>query len=666
MKYLKYNALLVALLAFNVVLWGQEPCTDMPVKPTKGEEIKIPTIVTPILQSPLGVLEVKCPEDISITIPEGENGVDVTWNDATFTPDPDCQDPTVVLTQQVGEQPSGTNFAIGEYTYHYIATDNCNNTATCEFKIWVGHYKPIVIFVHGKGGDDSSWSQATAYVENTGDDDLKYKARSVEVSYNEDDGLIVAGTSLNTTLEKDVLPMMENASKTNRKKNFIIAHSQGGIVAQYAEMNLRNSFGASWDKNTLFGGLVTFASSSKGAFALNSLLEDDNGVDVFQDNDPDTKTRFENFASKASEELKAGKITDINNALPGFLGLNTAVSGVVSGLIDLVATRLPNSLISSTLNNTTRGYIVNPIVPQSVTVMNTFFSGTSSPAEPIPKVAFYGVITPENEKEQGEMIWRAAFWAQNAPNGYPSDAAVFFGSANAGVSSDNGLGLDGQYDANRLKNEYIERRDVHTAIADNWQNSGWYNFWYRKAVYKHRQAAYDWGRGVNWFLTVNDQYKTLIGAKTYESVDACQCECDTYSWANGFGGTSGTNTFDIPCADDCSDYEFSNTYATGGNGQTNCKRLVSTESVSKQSDGLVLAESASYIAGATVNENSTKPDGSGNFTKDDFVLYGSIHHQMRNDANVRLKLGGVKVGSTNEWTGGLYTGYYGAYFKITD
>jgi len=86
----------------------------------------------------------------------------------------------------------------------------------------------------------------------------------------------------------------------------------------------------------------------------------------------------------------------------------------------------------------------------------------------------------------------------------------------------------------------------------------------------------------------------------------------------------------------------------------------------KQSDGVVLAESASYIAGATVNENSQKPDGSGSYTKEDFVLYGSIHHQMRNDINVRLKLEGVKNGSTNKWEKGLYNGYYGEYFKIIE
>ena len=86
----------------------------------------------------------------------------------------------------------------------------------------------------------------------------------------------------------------------------------------------------------------------------------------------------------------------------------------------------------------------------------------------------------------------------------------------------------------------------------------------------------------------------------------------------------------------------------------------------KQSDGIVLAESAANIAGATVNENSLKPDGSGSFTKEDFVLYGSIHHQMRNDENVRLKLEGVKIPSSSKWTAGLYNGYYGDYFKIIE
>jgi len=76
----------------------------------------------------------------------------------------------------------------------------------------------------------------------------------------------------------------------------------------------------------------------------------------------------------------------------------------------------------------------------------------------------------------------------------------------------------------------------------------------------------------------------------------------------------------------------------------------------KQSDGIVLAESAANMAGATVNENTP------GYTKDDFVLYGSIHMQMRNDMNMKRKLEGVKTG--DEWYGGLYHGYYGLHFKI--
>ena len=66
----------------------------------------------------------------------------------------------------------------------------------------------------------------------------------------------------------------------------------------------------------------------------------------------------------------------------------------------------------------------------------------------------------------------------------------------------------------------------------------------------------------------------------------------------------------------------------------------------KQSDGIILAESAANMAGATVNENSL------GFSKDDFVMYGSIHMQMRNDRNLRIKLEK------------LYTNYYDKQFKL--
>ncbi len=65
---------------------------------------------------------------------------------------------------------------------------------------------------------------------------------------------------------------------------------------------------------------------------------------------------------------------------------------------------------------------------------------------------------------------------------------------------------------------------------------------------------------------------------------------------------------------------------------------------SKEMDGLVLAESASYIAGATINEQSS------GYTKADFVMHGSM--QMRNDKNLEEKLKK------------LYTGYFDEQFFL--
>ncbi len=66
----------------------------------------------------------------------------------------------------------------------------------------------------------------------------------------------------------------------------------------------------------------------------------------------------------------------------------------------------------------------------------------------------------------------------------------------------------------------------------------------------------------------------------------------------------------------------------------------------KEMNGLVLAESASYIAGATINEQSS------GYTKADFVMHGSIHMQMRNDKNLKVKLEK------------LYNGDYGGKFRL--
>jgi len=77
----------------------------------------------------------------------------------------------------------------------------------------------------------------------------------------------------------------------------------------------------------------------------------------------------------------------------------------------------------------------------------------------------------------------------------------------------------------------------------------------------------------------------------------------------------------------------------------------------KLSDGVVPAESAANMAGATLNENSQ------GFTKDDFRLRGDIHQQVRNSMELRRVLEG---NDNNPTVKSLFNGDYHNHFKLTN
>ena len=135
-----------------------------------------------------------------------------------------------------------------------------------------------------------------------------------------------------------------------------------------------------------------------------------------------------------------------------------------------------------------------------------------------------------------------------------------------------------------------------------------------------RRRATAWKKGMDCFDRVDDQYKIAIGALEYVTRKEDWCTCLDRA-------TSITTEWRIFPGDLCI------------NGTTTrCRAFIKTivDKVYKQSDGVVLAESASNWADA------------------DYVqrLNFSSHMQMRNDENTRESL-------IN-----LYNGNYGSHFKV--
>ncbi len=686
MKYLKYIALLVALLALNGALWGQEPCKDLPVKTTEGEVLNLPTVVTPVdVQTPLG-LNLTCPQNISVNLVLGETSSIVTWEDAEG--ETDCPIGGISVNQTSGA-PSGSSFSEGSYVIEYQATDNCGNTGVCNFTVWLGHYDPTVIFVHGLGGSVKSWLSASEWQEQ------KYACQQERLEYIQASGLTSAGADLKEQLISAVSLKMGNAggnpnSKEERRRNFIIAHSQGGVVSQVMEKLMREGSNPndywSWE-NRYYGGLVTFGSPHQGAYIMNSLIEDNQGNLLPLSPNCSVNlgdSRVGDFVHDAEDQLLPAIIAE-NVNLKGLPKLfETSISNAVEGVAKALGEPLVlNYLIGGqAVNCTTRGFALgsseifgqptyqrdndgNIIVdangialnPESRGGLDAFFeyngAGTPSLEAPlpklentIPKVAFYGEI--DDESTQGELLWRVGFWQKNSvntdsdPNGKP-DGINGFGQMGANMP----LLEDGQKDANEHKAQYFALAEANRVLADKkWK---WIPFFGLTINLIRRHQAknlYDkstaFRKGALWYETANDKYKTLIGATTYEvTSNNCYCECEETDYDDQGNAGEVVGVFQKPlsdCDQSCDQYEYSN--------HIECKKRVSVDVFEKQSDGVALAESAANMAGATVTENTP------GYSKEDFVMHGSIHMQMRNDKNLEVKLKK------------LYTGFYDKQFEL--
>ena len=78
-------------------------------------------------------LSIDCPSDLSVQIPAGQSSTSVSWTPATATSS--CSGGATIT--QIGGNGNGNQFAPGNYTISYRATDNCGNQENCSFAITV-------------------------------------------------------------------------------------------------------------------------------------------------------------------------------------------------------------------------------------------------------------------------------------------------------------------------------------------------------------------------------------------------------------------------------------------------------------------------------------------------------------------------------------------------
>jgi hypothetical protein len=490
----------------------------------------------------------------------------------------------------------------------------------------------IVYWVHGLGGHVGSWTKPRQIVE--GDPTtyplgvpgfaprkitsvLPVEPTNPNVSYS-DVSINQAATDLsvnmrNADLAKAPLNVRNNA------RDFIISHSQGGMVSRYYDYKRNNGT----DPNPKqIDGIVTFGTPHKGAKIVNSTT-------VVNGKSPIT-----DFAVDGLQSLSAGPIQNIcffGNIVS--FSLNSGCSSFLTQLVDSLTTYVANTVIPTQFGQYTQpvaqSYAIgSPTLP----ILNNNDLTTN-----IHKSAFYGKI---NEP----VIWNMFdSFLKNKPEEKPAFSADQYSNVPA--------------IANKVTNTYVTLKQINEAAASVYLTlydastsvAGWvaapaiaaYQSYCSNncggalnglvcnnitSFYCGYQtldnAAKGYGRGLEWIGNANDSWKSMIGGLEMNLVqDGCEMWC--YQKV-------GCDPFLPPNHPDCWDYVFRrkgtgvincNQYNTVTcSGSTPSYKIVKTY---KDTDGAVTVESASGWVGL---QWPARP------------MLGSNHMQMRNDGNTSTAL----------------------------
>ena len=200
----------------------------------------------------------------------------------------------------------------------------------------------------------------------------------------------------------------------------------------------------------------------------------------------------------------------------------------------------------------------------------TAINALNAASSNVHKVAFYGV-------EDEPVLWRVQ---SSLSVQKPNDFDYFQANSDEGILTIANDNEDSMYA------KYLEWKQV----VDDWNILDAINIFDGLNKNEAKQIRDGYYQGYSWWNNANSRYKIAIGALVMESLTETICECIDYFEGNG---NWNDGTFPGPCSDypnnqPCSDCVqcFSTPYTT-------------YYQVNKESDGVVLAESAANFPGAT-------------------------------------------------------------------
>lgn len=379
-----------------------------------------------------------------------------------------------------------------------------------------------VFWLHGYRGSENSFTLVGNDVES------RFKANSRRLGYTASQESL---TDAAANVEIDINNVLNG--QINTERNFIIAHSMGGLVSR--EMGVLSN--AAGEKS--FNGLITIGTPHQGAFVANTAVEN-----------PELLARtVENMCSS----LGAGPALDFINNYDdkwwapllitfGFVD-NNAITEICSGVVDAT---LFDILEVGQLG-----------VEEEI---------TTTAAQDIPPMAtdhnavFYGTEDGQIE-EDGSFTPRfiGALLPDSAPSTYPLYEAGASDQAGMNFISE---AMDSYYtDYIFWVNQFL--------LSSNW--------WLSNAD----DIAYGYYKGFHWFNTLDPTWQEIIGATQTNVIPTGNCTC----YFEGNWGGEHIEQCSGPCATiNCSRCDFL---------ETEFEVVVTTH----RADGFILAESAMNAPG---------------------------------------------------------------------
>ncbi len=512
----------------------------------------------------------------------------------------------------------------------------------------------MLYFLHGLNGKHSAWGKAaTAAVEGA----PGFAPRKIYPLFPEypevQVGLDVASTYVKTQLTlHDKLP-----ANYHTTQGIMIGHSQGGIVARYIDHYYSKSTNY---HERMYAGLVTVATPNQGAWIINAERE---------------HNMMSRLMNLLSHEMAAGPVSNFSASdkfLIRLISKTLNVEKLAAGLLNFGSETIGSVLVNENLPPITNDYMVG--ASMIVDTLNNYVpkvrrNGQVSHTNIVPFYAVRDTLTfhpnpvkfevavkiEEDKKDKKEKAVYEERTFDNLP------LPISMATLNYIVEDVNELpfasslehewGLAAKYHSTRTQytswveyNRVIENKqrvNRNRCFLAGLNPVGFGCFMhYEQARKRAEKRKTEWQRGVDFLDNFDRTYRVIIGAlyadKTAKDIVTCHCTSSN----DLTGETIDLGTRYTTEEDDCTSF-YAEQFPVDGPFVLSCTThrypLAAYQWRHKDSDGVVLAESAKLIPQGTFSEELI-------LKKND-----STHMSIRNDKNTREILMNIFKGDVGEF-----------------